>query len=342
MHQSRNWLFAVLSLALVPQLASAQDKVVLQEGFEAIAPSFGTGEERQAQPDLWIFEVRVKQLRMLEIPITDPKTGTKKPELIYYLVYNAINRKIEARTDETNTIPVNDYDRDPVPDLFVPEIILTTQDAPPTGVDPASWKNPSYMDTVIPEALAAIQRREGRRLQHAVELVQKIPEAYEANDLEATGLFGVAIFRGVDPETDYFRVSMSGFSNGYKLVNGPADYTQLSTLAESKLLRVNDQLRLVATNGEWFAAARFENLFDPNDPPPPGVENDQWFYTLAADKADETAIVWRKTILIDYWRPGDALDQNEREIRRRSEPRWEFVPDNTPVDSEAVETASTK
>ena len=178
MRQFRNWLFALFALATVPQAAFAQNKVVLQEGFEAIAPSFATGEERQAQPDLWIFEVRVKQLRMLEIQITDPKTGTKKPELIYYLVYNAINRKIESRVDETNTIPVNDYDRDQVPDLFVPEIILTTQDAPPTGVDAANWKNPSYIDTVIPEALAAIQRREGRRLLHAVELVQKVPEAY--------------------------------------------------------------------------------------------------------------------------------------------------------------------
>ena len=52
----------------------------------------------------------------------------KKKELIYYLTCRAVNREIERKEDLSDTVPVNDYDKDPVPDLFIPQITLVSND----------------------------------------------------------------------------------------------------------------------------------------------------------------------------------------------------------------------
>ena len=108
--------------------ASAQKKVEGVGGFEFVAKPYASGEERQAQPDLWIHEIRFKTMRMIETEVTDPKTGTRRPEGFCYLVYNAVNREIESREDNSDTVPVNPYDKDPVPNLLVPKVTLVSTD----------------------------------------------------------------------------------------------------------------------------------------------------------------------------------------------------------------------
>ncbi len=56
--------------------------------------------------------------------------------------------------------------------------------------------------------------------------------------------------------------------------------------------------------------------------------NTQWYYTVTPDRADDTTTIWRKTLVQKYWRPGDELEQNEREIRTQGEPRWIYRPDD--------------
>ena len=43
-------------------------------------------------PDLWIAEVQYKPVRYRRMQITDPETGERKTELIWYMVYRVIPR----------------------------------------------------------------------------------------------------------------------------------------------------------------------------------------------------------------------------------------------------------
>lgn len=311
--------------------ATAQQKTAGSGGFEFVAKPYASGEERQAQPDLWIHEIRFKSMRMIETEVTDPKTGTKRPELFYYLVYNAVNREIESRSDETDTVPVNPYDKDPVPNLFVPKFTLVSAD---NGVRRV------VEDSVVPEAQVAIERREGIKLVNSVQAVRRVTDAAPAGDEQAEGFNGVVIFRGVNPATDYFTVFLTGFSNGYKLVKGPVTYDELKQLDESKQLAVNDQVWDGTAEGDWRAAAQVGDLFEKNELPPPNAAAGQWFYTQAPDRADENVTTWRKTLVQKYWRPGDEFKQNEREIRGQGEPRWIYRPEDKPVAAPGnVETA---
>ena len=311
--------------------ASAQKKVEGVGGFEFVAKPYASGEERQAQPDLWIHEIRFKTMRMIETEVTDPKTGTKRRELFYYLVYNAVNREIESREDDTDTVPVNPYDKDPVPNLLVPKVTFVSTD---NGVRRV------VEDSIVPEAQAAIERREGLKLLNSVQAVRRVTDVAASDDTEAKGFNGVVIFRGVHPKTDNFTVFITGFSNGYKLVKGPVTYDVLKQLVESKKLMVNDQVWDGTATGDWRAAAQVGDLYDTNELPPPNAAISQWFYTQAPDRADDNVTTWRKTLVQEYWRPGDEFRQNEREIRAQGEPRWIYRPEDESLAAPGnVETA---
>ena len=331
MNRSMLFCAAVLCGVSLSVPAQAQQKTAGKGGFEFVAKPYATGEERQAQPDLWVHELRFKSMRMIETEVTDPKTGTKRPELFYYLVYNAINREIESRTDDADIVPVNPYDKDPVPNLFVPKFTLVSTD---NGVRRV------VEDAIVPEAQSVIERREGIKLLNSVQAVRRVTEAFAINDEQAEGFNGVVIFRGVNPKTDYVTVFLTGFSNGYKLVKGPVTYDELKQLAESKQLQVNDQVWDGTAEGDWRAAAQVGDLFDTNEVPPPNAAISQWFYTQAPDRADDSVTTWRKTLVQKYWRPGDEFDQNEREIRGDGEPRWIYRPeDKAAAAPGTVETA---
>lgn len=307
-------------VGLMPHFAAAQ-KPIGVKGFDYLAVPFASGEERQAQTDLWVFELQFRTLRMMELNLTDPKTGEKKKELIYYLVYRAVNREIERKEDLSDTVPVNEYDKDPVPDLFIPQITLVTND---------NGKRTVVGDSVIPEAQAAIEVRERiRNLVNSVTVVRKIPPAVPLDATDPPAIYGVAMFRGVTDETDFFTLFLSGFSNGYKLVKGPVAYADLQVLADNGEIAVNDQIWNGSFETPWKAAAEVGDLFEEDELPPPDADTSQWYYTVPPDKADDNVTVWRKTLIQRYWRPGDKFEQNEREVRAQGEPKWIYRPDDS-------------
>ncbi len=323
------WCFA--AFAMHGSVAVAQ-KVEFKGGFDLVAKPVATGEERQAQPDLWIFELEFKSLRMIEIPITDARTGTKRPELIYYMVYKAINREIDRKQEEQDRRPVNDLGENPSAGIFVPEISLVATD---------NGKRTVIKDSVIPEAQSVITRRERIRLLNSVEGSQPIPPTVPKDAENTDGFYGVAIFRGVPADTDYFTIFLSGFSNGYKLVKGPVSYDDLKARADAGNLLVSDQVWNGVLTEQWRAAAQIGDLLRDNSFPPDGAADKQWYYTVTNDRVDDEVIVWRKTLMQDFWRPGDAFDQNEREIRHKTLPLWIYRPDDArPAKTDAVETAS--
>jgi len=184
-------------------------------------------------------------------------------------------------------------------------------------------------DEVIPEAQRRIQFREKTRLLNSVQAVGPVPPTVKRGTPDPARYHGIALFRNVDPEMDYFRLVLSGFSNGYKLVKGPVAYDDLKGLAQSGDLRVNDQVWNSDLDADWRAAAEVGDLFSPRKSAPVNADESEWYYSVSPERGDKTSRVWRKTLVVHYWRPGDSFDQNEREIRQKGEPRWIYVPDDS-------------
>ncbi|QDT37292.1 hypothetical protein [Stratiformator vulcanicus] len=191
-----------------------------QRGFAVTAEPSVSGEELTTQTDLWVLEVDLKPARLIRVGITDPKSGEKTEELIWYLVYRVKNRALKTPPETPDLDPVNVYDDPPGPSLIIPRFLLVTQD----GDAPVS-----HFDVTIPEAQAAIERREMRgdlkdtKLNNSVSIVQPIPKRLaegEKPDRDDV-IYGVAMWRNIDPETDFFRVALEGFSNGYQEMKGP-------------------------------------------------------------------------------------------------------------------------
>lgn len=199
---------AAACLALTTATASAQTP----RGGEIRIPPIATGEERTSQNNLWVLDVYFKPMRLIKVELTDPKTGEKKLEYVWYIAYRAVHRQSDARVDEK--APENPLDPPVSPPLFIPEFTLVVTDNDRQDVFP---------DQVIPEALAAINKREKANYKTAVSVVGPLPEAVEPGGAADSALSGVAMWRGIDPEADKYTVYMTGFSNGIRLVNGPDD-----------------------------------------------------------------------------------------------------------------------
>jgi hypothetical protein len=225
-------------------------------GFSRKVAAGVTGAELSTQSNLWVLDVSFKTMRMVSVELTDPRTREKKREWVWYLFYKAVRQPIKSRGDTTDTQPVNSYDGQPKPPRFVPEFTLMTM-ADQNG------KIEIINDTIIPEAEPIIGKREKPAFKNTVDVVQTIPDVTPVGAPAKNVIYGVAMWQGVDPKTDYFTVFMSGFSNGYRVVKGP----------------------------------------------------------------DGRSLIERRTIVQEFWRPGDRFDQAEIEIRFKGDPKWVYRAD---------------
>ncbi|MEZ6058777.1 MAG: hypothetical protein R3C19_00275 [Planctomycetaceae bacterium] len=231
---------AMLSLC---ESASAQlIKAPLDRGFvrsSSIAVSvdemLGPKKQRSAEepilgpgyPALRIAEVQYKPMRYVRMPITDPKTGETSRELVWYMVYRVISRlpsdlagdkseELVRKLNDPTLEPANPADPVQAQPVLLPRFILQTTD---------EGSQAAYADEVNLEVQQSVLRREFRQdaaglpLLNSVQAVRTFPEPVPVdaeNPLE-NALYGVAVWRNVDPETDYFTVTMTGFSNAYRI-----------------------------------------------------------------------------------------------------------------------------
>ncbi len=307
--------FACMILAVlgVVTLQLSEADAQSKRGFDLKAEALADGEERTSQPDLWVMEVNFKSLRMIYVNLTDPRTGEKKRELVWYFVYKAVNRSLENQEAVTDTTPTNDFDLPPGASLFIPQITLITND---------NGKQNIYEDQILPEAKAAIIKRERLPLKNSVEITGNIPPVASADDGDKNAIYGVAMWRGIDPRTDYFTVILNGFSNGYKYVKGPVPYGRLQELITAGDLKQDD--KIWTGKGAWIAARALGDLFDETKQPPDNIDTASYYYTVAPARFGEKGAppVWRKTLVQNYWRPGDRFRQFETEIRAKGDPQW--------------------
>jgi hypothetical protein len=176
------------------------------QGFSYVVKPSVTGEEARAQPDLWALGVAFKSMRMVYVPVTDPRTGTKSSELIWYLPYKIINRERPPGPEANESLPVNAEDPAPPP-IFVPKATLVTEDRDGRR---------AVVDSIVPEALQAIADREGLDLKSSVQIAGPLPKPTPAGK-DQNAEYGVFVFRGVDPRTTAFSVYLTGFSSAYKI-----------------------------------------------------------------------------------------------------------------------------
>jgi hypothetical protein len=207
-------------LRIVPILAAilacgssepAQAQQRLQEGFDVVVPADPAGEEITAQSNMWMLEVSLKPMRMIWVDVTNPETGKKEPQLIWYLVYKAVPRPLPQQQGGADIKPVNDEDVPPPP-MFVPEFTLVTNDEGAEAV---------HQDVILPEAQVAINRREKRVYKNPVEIAGQLPQPTPEGQESPSPLYGIAMWRAIDPDTDHFTVYMTGFSSGYQLGKTP-------------------------------------------------------------------------------------------------------------------------
>lgn len=183
----------------------------LPYGFARLVPGVATGEERARQKDLWVMDIAYKPMRLMFVEVIDPATKQKKREQIWYLPYRAIRRPIVVR-DVGDVEPANTPEPIPGQQKFLPQFTLVSYDDPKTEIPSAI-----LLDQIVPEAVAAINKVEKpNKYLDSVHVVQNLPEAVPADAIDPPYIYGVAVWRGVNPNTDFFKVIVSGLTNIYE------------------------------------------------------------------------------------------------------------------------------
>jgi hypothetical protein len=205
--------------------------------------------------DIWSLEFDFKPLRMIEVDIPLPGSGSQR-KLVWYLVYRVRNTGQVLKPVEGKGGVFTAEVAKGGPVRFVPQFVIESQDRFATGQRVAK----QYLDRVIPAAVAAISEREtpGRSLLNTVEMSeQPIPVSTDRID---KSVWGVATWTDIDPRIDFLSVFVGGLTNAYQWDDIPGE-------------------------------------FKPGDAPGKGRH------------------FARKMLQLNFWRPGDELDQSERELR---------------------------
>lgn len=216
---------------------------------------FGMANQVKFRRDIYSLEFSFKPLRLIEVDVPTASGGTER-KLVWYLVYRVRNtgqvlKPVEGK-DGVFTAEIGKGG----PVRFMPQFILESQDRQSDG----KRISKSYLDRVIPAAVAAISKREtpGKMLLNSVEIAeQPIPVSDGRID---RGVWGVATWTDVDPRIDFFSVLVGGLTNAYQWTDNPAAYKAGDTPGRGR---------------------RFTH----------------------------------KMLQLNFWRPGDELQPNEREFR---------------------------
>lgn len=195
--------------AWIPAGTFAQEPLTM--GFSRLVRGVATGEEIARQRDLWVMDIAYKPMRLAFVDILDPATKKANREQIWYLCYRVVRRPIVVR-DPGDVEPSNPPEPIPGKPMFLPQFTFVSYDDPKTEVPTRI-----LLDSIIPEAVAAINKTEKpNNFLDSVRIVQPLPEAVPTDVVDPPYIYGVATWRGIDPDTDFFKVIVAGLTNIYK------------------------------------------------------------------------------------------------------------------------------
>ena len=237
-------LTAMATCCLTPALNAQLIRAPLSDGFSrtssiemSVDEMLGPRKARQPDepivgpgyPHLRIAEVQFKPVRLIRIPVTDPATGQTKNELVWYMPYRVIPRdyteiagdgreELLDKLEDPDLDPSNKLDVPRTNPLRLPRFLLVSDD---------EGDDDQYVDEINPQIQQAVFQREfarrapDLRLLNSVEAITELFEedAVSVNDPDplANAAYGVAVWRNVDPTTDFFSVYMSGFCNAFRI-----------------------------------------------------------------------------------------------------------------------------
>ncbi|MEQ9406729.1 MAG: hypothetical protein RIK87_03345 [Fuerstiella sp.] len=219
-------------------------------------------------PDLTIAEVQYKPVRYRRMEVTDPATGQVRLELVWYMVYRVIPRDCtelagDSRDDlirklsDANVLPQNTIDEPTRFPLQIPRFVLRTEDA---GIQQ------EYVDEVNLEIQRNVLRREfrnraaGLRLLNSVQTTTEVVDSVsvDAPDQLEKAMYGVAVWRDVDPTTDYLTVTMTGFSNAYRIRQEGGETIVEHKVIEQRFGRPGDEFNQQEDEFRLIDSARLE------------------------------------------------------------------------------------
>jgi hypothetical protein len=161
--------------------------------------------------DVWGLTFSFKPIRFIRLPGKDGKE-----RVIWYMVYSVTNGPVKRYDDDKAEPDPEKLVEVPVdkPFLFIPRFELQSHDV-----------NQTYRESIIPEAVAAIQKREdkNRKLLNTGEISGELPITTKEAD---RSVWGVATWEGVDPRTDRFSIYIHGLTNAFKWKDEPGVYTK--------------------------------------------------------------------------------------------------------------------
>jgi hypothetical protein len=228
----------------------------------------GMSDRVKFRREIYCLEFSFKPLRMVEIDVPTASAGTQRKQ-VWYLVYRVRNtgqtlKPVEGADGVFSTEPGKGG-----PVRFMPEFVLQSRDRSADGKP----VNKSYLDRVIPGAVAAISRRERLPLLNSVEIAeQPIPVSDGRID---RGVWGVATWVDVDPRIDFFTVDVGGLTNAYQWTDNPGAYKPGDTPGRGrrfthKFLQLNfwrpgDELEPTEQEFRYGVPLDKANLYDVGD-----------------------------------------------------------------------------
>jgi len=231
-------------------------------------------------PALWIAEVQYKPVRHLFMNVTDPVSRETKRELVWYMIYRVIPRdytelagdsrdSLLTKLQNPNLKPDNTIDSPEGFPIQVPRFVLRTDD---------EGDQKFYADEVNLQIQRSVFMREFKersadlRLLNSVQAIFEVTDPVSVNDPDPLekAVYGVAVWRNVDPKIDYLTVIMSGFSNAYRIsTNGAGETVFEHKVIEQKFGRPGDiynqqesEFRVLG-NPEWHYRQRPANVSVP-------------------------------------------------------------------------------
>ena len=199
-----------LVVAVLHSTFERETSAQVTRGFDRTIPATALNAEVVRQPSLQVMELQIKPMRLVYVDLPDPKTGELKKTELWYLVWRAINRPIKKRQTNDN-LAVNSLDPLPGPLQFLPGFTLVTYDDPETEIP-----NQILPDEIVVGAIKEIEKIERVQLNHTVAAIQDFPAPIAEDAEQQAWIYGVATWANVDAKTDFFKVIMHGFSNGYE------------------------------------------------------------------------------------------------------------------------------
>ncbi len=192
----------------------------VSRGFDRTAQAGVTAVELSRQADYWAMEVQFKPVRLVWVDEVNPTTGEKSRQQIWYLAWRSIVRELPVK-EQADDRPVNRLDPLPGPRKFIPQMTLVTY-ADPTNEIPKQI----IQDEIFPAAITQIRQTERDRYLDMVAVVQDLPAPVAADVEDQQWIYGAATWKGVDPDTRFFKIIMAGFTNGYEVRTENAEQPQ--------------------------------------------------------------------------------------------------------------------